>query len=196
VRPIPVTEDDLKRINASLPEAPEQMVARFVSTYGIHVQQANQLVRNGNEEIFEELVACFDLAAVAARTFNSTLPELEKEGVSIDRLDEERLRAAFKALHDGALAKEALPDLLRKLADGMDVQSALKELGLCKVDSLEAESIIASIVKERESFVREKGPGAIGPLMGTVMERLRGKVDGKVANELLRREIERVLKKL
>jgi glutamyl-tRNA(Gln) amidotransferase subunit E len=194
VRPIPVTGDVLRRIKASLPEVPEAKVARFVSTYGIHAQQAAQLVRDGYEDIFEELASTYDLAAVAARTFNSTLPELEKEGAAVDRLDDDMFRVAFRALHEGAFAKEALPGLLRKLTEGKDVDAALNELGVSKVDSAQAEGIIAAIVKEREAFVREKGMGAMGPLMGTVMERLRGKIDGKAANELLRREIEKVLK--
>jgi glutamyl-tRNA(Gln) amidotransferase subunit E len=61
------------------------------------------------------------------------------------------------------------------------------------MDTDEAEEVVAMIVKEREAFVREKGMGAVGPLMGPVMERLRGKVDGKMASELLKKEISKLL---
>jgi len=73
------------------------------------------------------------------------------------------------------------------------VDESIKDLGLQRMDTDEAEAVVAMIVKEREAFVREKGMGAVGPLMGPVMERLRGKVDGKMASELLKKEISKLL---
>lgn len=46
---------------------------------------------------------------------------------------------------------------------------------------------------ERADFVVQKQKGALGPLMGEVMQEVRGSVDGKVVSELLRKEIEKVL---
>ncbi|MFA7149878.1 MAG: Glu-tRNA(Gln) amidotransferase GatDE subunit E, partial [Candidatus Methanomethylophilaceae archaeon] len=70
---------------------------------------------------------------------------------------------------------------------------AVAKLGLEPVDTDEAVSIIARIVKEREEFVRSKGLESIGPLMGPVMGALRGKMDGKEANDLLVREIKKLI---
>jgi glutamyl-tRNA(Gln) amidotransferase subunit E len=49
------------------------------------------------------------------------------------------------------------------------------------------------IVREREGFIRERGEGALGPLMGIVMKELRGKVDGKVISEVLAERIKQLL---
>ena len=46
---------------------------------------------------------------------------------------------------------------------------------------------------ERAEFVTQKQKGALRPLMGVVMQEVRGSVDGKVMSELLRKEIELVL---
>jgi glutamyl-tRNA(Gln) amidotransferase subunit E len=46
-------------------------------------------------------------------------------------------------------------------------------------------------VQDRQEFVREKGMGALGPLMGIVMEEVRGSVDGKLVSQVLRQEISR-----
>jgi glutamyl-tRNA(Gln) amidotransferase subunit E len=108
VKPIPIRESRLKDIQARLPEMPEQKVRRFVERYGVHEQQASQIVRDGYEEVFEEISSRFDLAAVAARTLLSTLPELEKEGVDVARLSDDRLREAFQQLHQGAFVKEEI----------------------------------------------------------------------------------------
>jgi glutamyl-tRNA(Gln) amidotransferase subunit E len=74
------------------------------------------------------------------------------------------------------------------------VEQAAQELGLATMGSDEAEAVVAAVVAERAHFVKEKGMAAVGPLMGPVMERLRGKVDGKSASEMLKREIARFLK--
>jgi glutamyl-tRNA(Gln) amidotransferase subunit E len=130
---------------------------------------------------------------VAARTLLSTLPELEKEGVDVAKLTDDRLLEAFRELHGGSFVKEAMPSVLRKMAEGASAAEAVKDLGLQKVEADEAVEIIAAIVKEKEMLVREKGMASQGPLMAPVMEKLRGKVDGKTASELLRKEISKLL---
>jgi glutamyl-tRNA(Gln) amidotransferase subunit E len=41
--------------------------------------------------------------------------------------------------------------------------------------------------------VQQKQKAAVGPLMGVVMEKVRGSVDGKIVSEILKKEIDRVL---
>jgi len=79
------------------------------------------------------------------------------------------------------------------MATGTDAEAAIKKLGLEAVDSDEARKIIEQIVNERIDFVKEKGMAAIGGLMGPVMGALRGKIDGKQANQLLTEAIKKVL---
>jgi len=55
------------------------------------------------------------------------------------------------------------------------------------------EAIVRRVVAEREAFAREKGMGALGPLMGVVMQEVRGSVDGRIVSETLRRELKRLL---
>ncbi len=49
------------------------------------------------------------------------------------------------------------------------------------------------MIHERQDFVKEKGPGAVGPLMWVVMAEFRGKVDGKILSELLKQKINKFL---
>jgi len=61
------------------------------------------------------------------------------------------------------------------------------------ISQADVEAVVRRIVAEREAFARERGMGALGPLMGVVMQELRGSVDGKVISETLRRELQRLL---
>jgi glutamyl-tRNA(Gln) amidotransferase subunit E len=54
------------------------------------------------------------------------------------------------------------------------------------------EDVIKGIVEERLDFVQERGMGAMGPLMGVVMQAAVG-ADGKEVSALLRAAIQSVL---
>jgi glutamyl-tRNA(Gln) amidotransferase subunit E len=57
----------------------------------------------------------------------------------------------------------------------------------------ELEAVIKKIVADRKEFIAQKQKAALGPLMGVVMQEVRGSVDGKVVSELLKKEIENVV---
>jgi len=194
VRPILIEPKRLRDIQENLPELPEIRTARLVRDYGINEQQARQLVREGHDDLFEEIGHDRSLIPMAARTFLSTYPELEKEGVNVNALTDDGIKEAFSALSSARFAKEALPSVLKEMAKGFGVNESVASLGLATMDRGEAEGIIDGIISQRADFVREKKQGAVGPLMGVAMKELRGKVDGKEAAELLQRRIEIFLK--
>ena len=193
VPPTPIPAARLERIKNNLPEFPEQIEARLVKDYGINAQQAHQIVRQSRDDLFCQIASEFDLASVAATTFQNTFQELEHEGIDTDLFTYDDLYAVFSGLKAGKFAKEAIPAILKEMAKGTDLETTVKKLGLSAVDAGEAAAIIEKIVSERADFVREKGMGAIGGLMGPVMGALRGKIDGKQANELLTAAIRKLL---
>lgn len=194
VPPTIITEDKLAQVIENMPEFPEEIEKRLVKQYGINAQQAHQMLRENNDELFEKLVVRYsDLTSVVASTLTNTWVELEREGVQMDDVSEDSFVEIFDMLSQNKFAKEAVPEVLREVSKGTEPSKAPSKLGLEAIDSSEASGIIASIVKEREEFVRSKGMDAIGPLMGPVMGALRGKVDGKEANRLLAEEISKII---
>jgi glutamyl-tRNA(Gln) amidotransferase subunit E len=194
VKPILIGKARMESIRRNLPELPEERTQRISREYGINEQQSRQLVKDGHDELFEEIARDRSMAAVAARTFLSTYPELQKEGVDLEPLTDDRVKEAFSALSAGRFAKEALPSVLKELAKGADVDKTISSLGLGSLDQGDASGIIDAIISERAEFVREKGESAVGPLMGVAMKELRGKVDGKMAADLLKERIKAFLK--
>lgn len=189
VKPILIAKSRLESIRQNLPELPEERTIRISREYGINEQQSRQLVKDGYDELFEELAKDRTMAAVAARTFLSSYPELQKDGVDLEALTDDKVRQAFSALSAGRFAKEALPALLKELAQGSDVERAVSALGLGSLDQGDAAGIIDAIIRERADFVRDKGEAVVGPLMGVAMKELRGKLDGKKAADLLKERV-------
>ncbi len=192
VPPNTITAAKIEAIRNNMPEFPEQIEARLVKDFGINAQQSKQIVRKGQDELFE-MLAANDMASIAATTLLNTFSELEGDGVDPTVLSEDALIGLFGMLREGRFAKEALPALIREMCNGTDAEKAIDKLGLGAVDSSEAETIIDGIVNERADFVKSKGMAAIGGLMGPVMGALRGKIDGKQANELLTKSIKKLL---
>lgn len=193
VPPTNITSERLERIRNSLPEFPEQTENRLMDQYGINRQQAHQIVRNSQDEIFAKISDEYGMASVAATMFLNTFTELEHEGSDMSAIKDDQIFKMFALLKDNRFSKEAIPALLKEMSIGTEVEAAIKKLGLESVDADEASVIIAKIINERADFVRSKGLAAIGPLMGPVMGALRGKIDGKQANDLLVKEIQKLM---
>lgn len=192
VPPTRITDARMELIRSNMPEFPEQIEARLVKDYGVNPQQSKQIVRKGQDELFE-MLASDGMASIAATTILNTFVELEHDGLEPSAISDDALLEAFGMLKEGRFAKEALPALIREMCSGTGPEEAISKLGLGAMDSSEAESVIEGIVNERAEFVRSKGMAAIGPLMGPVMGALRGKIDGKQANELLSKAISKLL---
>ena len=110
----------------------------------------------------------------------------------MDAIPEGRLRELFALVKAGAFAKEAIPQVLREMArSGRGPADAAKGLGLAGATRQEVERIVDEIVAESRDLVASRGEGAIAPLMGKAMERLRGRADGKLVNEIVRERVKR-----
>ena len=184
-----------------VPELLTDRAERFVREFGLDGALARQVAFSERLSLFERAVAAGVRPTLAARTLLATCRELARGGVAIDRVSEDDILALLSAVEAGRAAKEAIPDLLAELARTADesagtprerVDAAIAKMAPA-VSQADVESIVRRIVAEREAFAREKGMGALGPLMGVVMQELRGSVDGKVVSETLRRELKRLL---
>jgi len=193
VPPIRITSERLKIIKKNLPELPEETEKRIVKEYKINAQQAKQLVRQGDDVLFERIFGAYDQPAVIATTLLNTFTEMEREGSNIGMISETDVIEVFKMLKASKFSKEALPSVFREVVKGRSPEDSVKSLGLESIGNDEAAEMIRKVIQDRIGFVKEKGMAAIGPLMGPVMEIIRGKVDGKVVSALLTEEIKKVL---
>jgi glutamyl-tRNA(Gln) amidotransferase subunit E len=195
VPPVEIDENRLKRIKSTLPETFEARKARYKEKFGLNEELADKIARDMNFSLFERIMDSYDIpATVVVRTVTDTVAELMQEGIDVDQLEDHHFIEIFRHLSANAFGKEAVPDILKFLASKpeMSVDKAIEEIGL-SMNREEVEKFIEKIVHSKKDFIREKGARAVGPLMGVVMKELRGKVDGKVINELLEKKVKEVL---
>ena len=110
-----------------------------------------------------------------------TLPNLESEKNVI--IGKETITQVLNLAKDDKIAKEGIESALLQASKGKEIE--------LKNENIEAEvrEFISNLINEKLDFVKERGMGAIGPLMGPVMSEFRGKMDGSKIKELLIKEI-------
>lgn len=187
VLPVRTTEK-IKQIK--LPELPERKISRFCREYKIGEEQAKQIIKLGWEDSYEKFVKKYD-PSIVARTFLHTIPELEKiSELNIAKITDNALDEIFNFVARGVFAKEGIPEVLTCMVrDNITAGEAVKKTALGAISRERLEKIIDAIIEERKELVEEKGEEAFGPLMGLVMEKARGKIDGKLIATVLRKRL-------
>ncbi|ADN37036.1 aspartyl-tRNA(Asn) amidotransferase, B subunit [Methanolacinia petrolearia DSM 11571] len=175
-----------------LPELITNKEKRFAGEFGLDESLARQMAYSSKAGLFEEAVSKGVKPNLAARTIYSTIRELRRDGVSTGRIRDEEIIELLLAVERGSAAKEAIPDILRAVSTGDSVSAAMEKIAP-SVSEEELSAVIAGIIEDRIDFVKEQGMRSLGPLMGVVMKEMRGRVDGKVISEVLKKELQKVL---
>ncbi|KYH38506.1 MAG: glutamyl-tRNA(Gln) amidotransferase subunit E [Candidatus Bathyarchaeota archaeon B23] len=193
----PITEERLGRLRERLPEMPEEKLRRFMEEYGLNEKLARQVIDSDYASLFEELAQGLEVSpTLMAVTLTETLKSLSREGVRVERVGDEALREVFGLIEEGAMMKEAIPDVLTWLVDHPEAspRDALRELGLELLSIEELRGLILRKIEENRGLIEARGEKAFGPLMGRVMAEVRGRANPaevqRILREVLRERVE------
>ncbi|MCL7414013.1 MAG: Glu-tRNA(Gln) amidotransferase subunit GatE [ANME-2 cluster archaeon] len=191
IPPVVVTTGMLDAVE--LPELLPQRKARYMEEWGLNEELAGRMAYSAHFTLFEEVLSKVTgiHPMLVATTFMSTLPELRRDGADIEKLEPDHFVDVFKLVASGGAAREVVSDILNTIIEHpeMTAEDAARELGLGTKRLEDVEHLIENIVSQRLDFVKERGMGSVGPLMGDVMKELRGSVDGKTVSSLLEKKI-------
>jgi glutamyl-tRNA(Gln) amidotransferase subunit E len=195
VPPVPITPERLQRIQ--VPELLTEKKERFKKQYRLNDELATIITQSEHVQLFEEIMNKVPEAkpTLVVKTLHTTLEELQKAGYNIEHITPEHLTQLFAHNARGKIANEAIEKVLKGIAEQpqASLEEILEQLNLADIDTSSIEKLIEQIVAERADFVRERGTGAVGPLMGVVMKQLRGKVSGQQVSQMLKQKIEQQL---
>ena len=112
------------------------------------------------------------------------------------------LMLAVHAREESIITREGMVPLARRLwlegpstdDNGFEhrlewLAAQAEEGGFTPAEARAVEAAVDEVVAENTDMIAERGMGAMGPLMGAVMQRLGGSADGKAVSEALRRKI-------
>jgi glutamyl-tRNA(Gln) amidotransferase subunit E len=194
IPPIPIEENRLKKIMKQLPELPEQKYKRFIRKYKLSEELAKRMSLSEQAELFEELIKKYMAPPVVVATTLEEVPvSLRREGVPVENIPSEAFGDVVQLVSKGELAREAISDVLRHVAkSGATVQDAIQQLGLMRMTRSDVLNLVSLAVRENRKLIDERGEAALKPLMGIIMEKARGRADGKTVHEMLEQEFRKL----
>ncbi len=188
---VPPVEPDPTEVEE--PELLTEKVKRYQSAFGLGEGLARQVAHGRRMPLFERVVSEGVDPTLAAGTLESTLTELRRDDVPVERLTDDQLAAALALVEDGELPQGSLDDLLVALAEepSLTASEGIEREDLGGVGEEEVRDAVSEVVERNESQVEQEGMAAFSGLMGEAMGALQGRADGEVVSMVLREEIQK-----
>ena len=163
----------------NLPMTDSQRQTRM-NQFDVSADQKDQILARELDDIFVEYQDGLTAKAWAAVLLEN------------DEIDPRLSSLVLSAKEAGEITREAINNVIAHFAGQIpevsDIVAYAEQHGLKPADESELGDIITAVVAERLDFVKERGMGAIGPLMGVVMQQA-GAADGKAVSALLKQAI-------
>jgi len=193
--PVVLSEDEIARVKAELPELPLVRKARFEQDYGLSAYDADILTADrGLSEYFEAAVASFGgEAKVVSNWMMNDLSRLMNDlgkTASELALTPARLAEIMRMVEDGKINAPTGKSLLRKVEEsGREPAEIVEAEGLAVIADSDAlrgqiEALLAASPAEVENF-RAGKESLLGWFVGQVMRATGGKADPKRTREIL-----------
>ena len=193
IPPLRITDEILREADKYVPEPFDVKMKRFVEDHGVSRELAEQIMRSRYLPLYEELVSRYRGSvqpSLIASTLINTLKSLRAEGIDVDSLSEEAIREIFDLLSKGVFSKEAIPDIIKYVCEKkVEPSRAIEDLGIKRLSIEDVEKIVDDFIERNRLEVIKRGDKAYGYVMGRVMEILRGRVDGKMVSDIVRRKL-------
>jgi len=181
IPPLAISADHWNNVLNNLPMTQAERLERL-NSFEISDDQVKQLL---SRELDDDFVSHSD--GLPQKAWATML--LENEG------DIGLMALVLATKEEGYVTREGMNTLIQEFAGqnpSMDqLSSKAEELGLKPADAGDLAAIVEKVVNDRLDFVKERGMGAMGPLMGVVMKECGGAADGKQVSALLREAIMR-----
>lgn len=187
---INVTDDLITEADVFKPEPYEVKLERFMKKYGLNVSQAKQVLEDLRLDLFEKLIEKYG-GKIQASIIASTIT-LASSLDPFENIDDEKIEKIIEYVVNGRIAKEAIQSILETLSKTPDktVEKIIEELGLETISFEKLQSIVDEIVRNNLSSIKAKPDKAFNIVMGEVMKIVRGRIDGRVVAETVKRKLE------
>ena len=201
--PLELTDEEIERIRATLPELPDQKRARFVKDYGLKEYDANLLASDAEKSTYFEAVAKGRDARLAANwVTQDLLGYLNKEGLELSQspIKADQLGGLIALIADNTISGKIAKDVFAKMIATGDAANVIVEReGLKQVtDTGAIEKVIDEVIAANPKQVQEiadqraaghEKPKTLGWLVGQIMKASGGKANPAALNEILLKKL-------
>jgi glutamyl-tRNA(Gln) amidotransferase subunit E len=193
------TAEEIKEIQKKLPNYPWEIIEDYAKKYEVEQSSIKDLIFIGKLNLFDELIEIYpDKPSIVLNALLNKAKAIRREGKKIENITDEDYQQIFQKLKDDKIGKEAIEDIMRLKADSpnLTIEQTIKKLNLFSLSDKDLKVLIRDVVKRNLKLIQEKGMRSMGPLMGEVMEMVRGKIDGQIVSKELKDQISNKLKEM
>ncbi|MCP8318708.1 MAG: Asp-tRNA(Asn)/Glu-tRNA(Gln) amidotransferase subunit GatB [Candidatus Methylarchaceae archaeon HK01B] len=195
--PVTISKDYIQKVKVKMPELPDDRMRRFIEQYDLTLQNAEILTRNKEmADFFEECVELYkNSREISNWLIGELLPYVRDKNVEIEELKvtPKHLTDMLRFIDDGTISRKMAQSVFREiLSTGKMPDSIIKEKGLKKIlDKQYVVEMVEKVLKENPRAVEDAlaDEKAINYLMGQLMKLTKGRIDPKVAGEIMRRRL-------
>ena len=197
--PLVVSDEDLARIKAALPELPAAKCDRFIREYGLSKYDATLLSQDGaTASFFETAVkAGADAKLVANWMLGEVAAALNREEKTIEQspVNAVRLSNLVARISDGTISHKIAKTVFEALwsGDGASVDAIIDAKGLRQIsDSGAIEKIVDEVLAKSAAQIADFKAGkekALMSIVGMVMKASQGKANPAQVNEIVRKKL-------
>ena len=197
--PLVVSDEDLARIKAAMPELPAAKCDRFIREYGLSKYDATLLSQDGaTASYFETAVkAGADAKLVANWMLGEVAAALNREEKTIEQspVNAVRLSNLVARISDGTISHKIAKTVFEALwsGDGASVDAIIDAKGLRQIsDSGAIEKIVDEVLAKSAAQIADFKAGkekALMSIVGMVMKASQGKANPAQVNEIVRKKL-------
>jgi len=198
--PVIVDAARIAAVRATMRELPEARRRRFVTDYGLPEYDAGVLTQSMSLADYYEQVAeaAGNPKAASNWVMGELLRTLKDRGEAIEHvpLKPQALAGLIGLVEKGAISSSIAKEVFAKMYDsGRTAEDIVAAEGLAQIgDESALESIVGDVMAGHADAVAQYRAGkaaTFGFLVGQVMKRSDGKANPKLANQILRRALEK-----
>ncbi|MFX1302745.1 MAG: Glu-tRNA(Gln) amidotransferase subunit GatE [Promethearchaeota archaeon] len=193
------TEEEITEIKKSLPEYPWVIIKQYSKKYKIEERIIKDLIFTGKLQLFDNLIKLYpENPSLVFTTILETTTALRRDGKNIENITNTDFVEIFNLLKEKKISKEAIEEIMSLKADTpeLSIGQIRKKLKIESISIDDLKQLITEIVNNNSKMIKEKEMRAKGPLMGEVMKKVRGKIDGAIVSKELENSIKEKLKEL
>jgi glutamyl-tRNA(Gln) amidotransferase subunit E len=191
--------DEIKAINEKLPEYPWDIIKNYSKKYKIEERLIKELIFTGNLTIFNDLVKIYpENPILIITTLLETRTALRRDGKNVENITKTDYKDIFTLLKKKEIGKEAIEEMMSLKADSpeLSIEQIKEKLKIESISVEDLKKIINEIINNNLNIIKKREMRAMGPLMGEVMKKVRGKIDGAVISKELKNVLQTKLKEL
>ncbi len=195
--PVVIEQEQIEELRLSLPELPDQKLARFKDEYGL--PEYDSSVLTATIEIANYFESCLkkhnNPKTVSNWIMTEVLREIKDEDdiesfpITPDKLGE-LLNLIEGGTISGKMAKEVFEEMV---SSGKAAEEIVQEKGMTQIsDQSELENIVSQILNAHPDEIERYKAGdqkLMGFFVGQAMKETKGKANPKVVNEILRKAL-------